>query len=279
MRGFNPTSVGLPKPEASHQNVAHPSGWVSGAKVIMISVSIIGHNEEKNIERCLESVKWADEIIVVDSGSTDKTVEIAVRFGAKVFENQWQGYGAQKNFAIDKASNNWILSIDADEVVTDELKEEIRGIIKNSAGYAAFKIPRMLYFQGRLMKWSGADYQIRLFLKGRAKFDLEPVHEKLLVDGDIGKFKNSIIHYSYENLTDYFNRFNRYTSLDARKRYQKGARFNLWHCILPFHKFISMYFLKLGFLDGRQGLDWAVLCAFYDIVKFMKLRELQNEKK
>ena len=247
----------------------------------MISVVVITRNEERSIQKCLEGVKWADEIIVVDSFSGDRTAEIAGAFGAKVFQKKFEGYGSQKNYAVEKASNEWILSVDADEVVTAGLKDEILETIKNPSKCAAFKIPRKLYFQGRLMKRGGCspDYQMRLFKKGAAKFDLEPVHERLLFDGPTGKLKNSIIHYSYENLTDYFERFNRYTSLDAVKRRQKGARAELWHRVVPFHKFISMYFLKLGFLDGRQGLDWAVLCAFYDIVKFMKLRELEDEKK
>jgi len=247
----------------------------------MISVIIITKNEEKSIQRCLESIKWADEIVIVDSGSKDKTIEIANKYGAKVFEKKFEGYSIQKNFAIEKAAGNWLISIDADEVITTELKEEIQKITENPTKYAAFKIPRRLFFQGRFMKWGGCypNYQVRIFRKDKAKFDIVPVHEKLIVDGDIGKLKGGMTHYSYENLTDYFDRFNRYTSLDARKRYNKGKRFCLWHYLVPLHKFVSMYFFELGFLDGIQGLNWAILCAFYDIVKFMKLKEICDEKK
>ncbi|MBI5573996.1 MAG: glycosyltransferase family 2 protein [Elusimicrobia bacterium] len=247
----------------------------------MISAIIITKNEEYNLPRCLESVKWADEIIVVDSGSTDSTIEIARRFGAKVFENQWQGYGAQKNFAIDKATNDWILSIDADEEVSPELQEEIKKVIQNPGNYAAFKIPRKLIFQGKFLRWGSCypNYQIRLFHKGKAKFNLDFVHEKLVVDGKIGLLKGSLLHYSYKDLSDYFDRFNCYTTLDAQKRFSKGKKFYFWYYIQPLLRFFNMYFLRLGLLDGLQGFIWAVLCSFYNFVKFLKLKELRNEKK
>lgn len=247
----------------------------------MISVIVITKNEEDNLTRCLESVKWADEIIVIDSGSTDKTVEIAKKFGAKVFYNQWKGYSAQKNFAIDKTTYNWILSIDADEVVTPELQEEIKKIIENHSNYTAFKIPRKLFFQGKFLQWGGCypNYQIRLFLKNKARFNADLVHEKLIVDGKIDCLKGSLMHYSYKDLSDYCERFSRYTTLDARKRFNNNKRFYFWYYILPLFKFFSKYFLRIGFLDGEAGLNWAILCSFYDFVKFQKLKELWNEKK
>ncbi|PKM92887.1 MAG: hypothetical protein CVU80_01000 [Elusimicrobia bacterium HGW-Elusimicrobia-4] len=247
----------------------------------MISVIIITKNEEDNLTRCLESVKWADEIIVVDSGSTDATVEIAKKFGAKVFVNDWKGYGAQKNFAIDKATGEWILSIDADEEVSHELREEIKKVIQNTGDYVAFKIPRRLIFQGKFLRCGGCypNYQIRLFRKNKAKFNLDLVHEQLIVGGKIGYINGSLIHYSYKNLSDYFERFNRYSTLDARKRFSNNKKFYFWHYIQPFFKFFSMYFLRLGFLDGSQGLIWAILSSFYTFVKFQKLKELWNEKK
>ncbi|MFH0948844.1 MAG: glycosyltransferase family 2 protein [Elusimicrobiota bacterium] len=247
----------------------------------MISVSIIAYNEEKNIKRCLESVGWADEILMVDSGSTDATVEIAKKFGAKVFVKEWEGYGAQKNFAIDKARNNWILSIDADEEVSPELQKEIKKIIKNPCNYAAFKIPRGLIFQGKFLRWGGCypNYQIRLFHKNKARFNLALVHEKLIVDGKIGFLKGSLIHYSYKDLSDYFERFNRYTTLDAQKRFNNNKKFYFWYYIQSLLKFFYMYFLRLGFLDGLDGLNWAILSSFYTFVKFQKLKEMWDDKK
>jgi len=247
----------------------------------MISAIIITKNEESDIKRCLDSIKWADEIIIVDSVSTDRTVETAKNFGAKVFVKKWEGYGAQKNFAIDKTTNDWILSIDADEEVSPELQKEIKKVIQNPGNYAAFKMPRKLIFQGKFLRWGGCypNYQVRLFRKDKAKFSSDLVHEKLVVDGNIGSLKGSLLHYSYKDLSDYFERFNRYTTLDARKRFNKDKRFYFWYYIQPLFKFFSMYFLRVGFIDGLHGFDWAILCAYYDFVKFQKLKELRNEKK
>lgn len=242
----------------------------------MISAILITKNEENNLARCLENIKWADEIIVVDSGSTDKTAEIAKKFGAKVFENQWSGYGAQKNFAIDKTTNNWVLSIDADEVVTSELQKEIEKIIQIPGEYVAFKMPRKLIFQGKFLRWGGCypNYQVRLFRKSKARFSHDLVHEKLIVDGKIGCLRGSLVHYSYKDLSDYLKRLNLYTTLDAQKRFSSGKKFHSRYYIQPLFKFFSMYFLRLGFLDGLPGLNWAILSSFYDFVKFQKLREL-----
>lgn len=246
-----------------------------------ISVVIITKNEQDNLPYCLENVKWADEIIVVDSGSTDTTVDIAKRFGAKIFEKKWEGYGIQKNFAIDNAENDWVLSIDADEIISPELQNEIKKIIKNDSDCASFKIPRKLIFQGKFLRWGGCypDYQIRLFRKGKAKFNLDLVHEKLVVDDKIGRLKNSIEHHSYKNLSDYFERFNRYTTLNALKRFDNRKRFYLWQYLYAPVKFIKLYFLQLGFLDGIPGLNWALLCSFFDIIKFLKLKELHTSDK
>ena len=250
----------------------------------MSSVIVITKNEEDNLTRCLESVKWADEIIVVDSESIDATVEIAKNFGAKVFVKKWEGYGAQKNFAIDKTTNDWILSIDADEEVSPELHEEIKKIIQNPGNYVAFKTPRKLIFQGKFLRRGGCypNYQIRLFHKDKAKFNLDFVHEKLVVNGRIGLLKGSLLHYSYNDLSDYFDRFNRYTTLDAQKRFSKGKKFYFWYYIQPLLRFFNMYFLRLGFLDGSRGLIWAILSSFYNFAKFQKLKELwegKNEEK
>lgn len=247
----------------------------------MISVIIITKNEERNIAACLESVQWADEIVVVDSGSTDKTAEIARGRGAQVFVNQWPGYGAQKNFAVEHASNEWILSVDADEIVTPELRDEIRAVVKASAGCAAFRIPRQLVFQGRFLRWGGCypNYQLRLFRKGFARYNDALVHEKLIVNGAISRLKGSLLHYSYDDLADYIKRFNLYTSLIAREKFAKNTKFYLWHYFRFPLRFVKTYFIKLGFLDGQAGLDWALLSSFYDLVKYMKLKEQWESNK
>ncbi len=247
----------------------------------MISTVIITKNEENNIRRCLDSVKWSNEVIVVDSGSTDNTVNISEQCGVKVFTNQWRGYGYQKNFAIDKTTNDWILSIDADETVTSELQKEIEMVIQNPGDCVAFKMPRKLIFQGKFLRWGGCypNYQIRLFLKNKARFNFDLIHEKLVVNGKIGCLKGSLLHYSYRDLSDYLQRINLYTTLDAQKRFSRGKKFYFWYYIQPVFRFFSMYFLRLGFLDGLKGLNWAILSSFYNFIKFQKLKELWNGKK
>jgi glycosyltransferase involved in cell wall biosynthesis len=246
----------------------------------MISVIIITKNEEDNITRAIESVKWAGEIIVVDSGSTDRTIELAAKAGAKTYNNKWNGYGKQKNFAAGLASGDWILSLDADEVISSKLADEITSAAKNPGRYTAYRIPRRLVFLDRVMRWGGtrSDCQLRLFRKGSARFTEEPVHEKLVTECAIGILKGYMLHYSYRDLSDYFDRFNRYTQLDARKRFEAGRKFHFWLYFQPGLKFFGMYVLRLGFLDGWRGFLWAALGAFYNFVKFMKLKELWRQK-
>lgn len=239
-----------------------------------ISVVIITQNERDNLPRCLESIKWADEIIVVDSGSTDGTVDIAKNSGAVVFENQWKGYGAQKNLGINKTTGDWVLSIDADEAAVPELQDEIRATAENPCGHDAFRLRRKLMFQGKFLRCSYPGWQIRFFRKGKAKFSDDLVHEKLVVDGNIGSLKNGLLHYSYKNLSKYFERFNLYTSLDAKKRFAANKKFHFRYYAYPLIKFFKLYFLKFCFLDGLQGFNWAILSALYDFIKFQKLKEL-----
>jgi len=179
---------------------------------------------------------------------------------------------------LEKAQGEWILSIDADEVVTVELQKEIKKVIQIAGNSVAFKMPRKLIFQGKFLRWGGCypNYQVRLFRKGKARFSHDLVHEKLIVDGKIGSLKGSLLHYSYKDLSDYFERFNRYTTLDAQKRFKNNKKFYFWYYVQPLFKFFSMYFLRLGFIDGLHGLDWAILCAYYDFVKFQKLKELEK---
>jgi glycosyltransferase involved in cell wall biosynthesis len=269
------------------------SCWQRQEPRVILSVVIITHNEEANIGRTLASVQplVADgkgEVIVVDSGSTDRTVEIAKSFGAKIFIEDWKGYAAQKNSAIDKASGNWVLSLDADEELEHELADEVItiGEARSRGGIASpvgFSIPRKNFFLGRWIKHGGfwPDPKLRLFRKGAAWFEKRLVHEDAkLVDGISGRLKHSLLHYSYPTLTAYIDHMNRYSSLGAEMAAAKGRRgFSLFNIVLrPLATFIYNYFFRLGFLDGREGLLLHLYHAVYVSWKYAKLWELARKK-
>lgn len=244
----------------------------------MLSVIVITYNEEDNIARCLESVKWADEIVVVDDFSEDKTVEICHRYTDKIFQRTWNGYGEQKNFAIEKCQGDWVLSIDADEAVTPQLKEEILKVTNRDPARRenGFYIPFRLYFLGKFLRFGGCrrEEHLRLFRRDRGKFNINVIHEKLLVKGDIGQLAFPINHYSYDSLKEYFSKLNHYTSLAAFSLKGNGKKFRFWHLALPLLVFVKKYFLQLGFFDGWAGLVWAGLSSLYVFVKYLKLWEL-----
>jgi len=246
-----------------------------------ISVVIITYNEQDNIKRCLESVRWADEIIVIDSGSYDKTLDIVRKYTNKIYIHKWKGYSKEKNFGILKAKNDWILSIDSDEVVSDELKDEIIKSIKNTK-FDGFFIPRKVYFLDKWIKHCGwyPDFQLRLFKKSKGRFDESKlVHEGVKLNGKIGYLKNSLLHFPYKDLNQYFQRFNKYTTLAANELFKKNKRVIFVNLILnPIFTFFKMYFLKLGFLDGFAGFVVCFLSSFYNFVKYSKLWELTRKK-
>jgi len=269
---------------------------------VILSVVIITHNEEVNIGRTLASVQplVADgkgEIIVVDSGSTDGTVKIAKSFGAKVFVEEWKGYAAQKNSAIDKATGDWILSLDADEELSAELSPDAvgfsipefleavdrgRGKTENWKPFPShlnsFRFHRRNYFLGRWIRHGGfwPDPKLRLFKRGTGRFEERSVHESLRVEGITFPIWPDIIHHSYPTLADYIDHMNRYSSLGAEMAVAKGQRgFSLFNIILrPFATFIYNYFFRLGFLDGREGLLLHLYHAVYVSWKYAKAWEL-----
>lgn len=241
-----------------------------------ISAVIITLNEEKNLERCLNSLIWAEEIVVVDSHSSDKTKEIAKNFTDKIWEVDWQGFGHTKELARQKASQAWVLSIDADEEVTVKLKEEILQAVQNNS-YSGYFVPRRSLFLGKWIKHSGwyPDYVLRLFRKESGQFDKALVHEQVQVNGELGYLKNPLQHYTYPHLEHYFKKLRRYTTLASQELYQKRVRVYPWDLIFrPPATFFKMYLLKLGFLDGWQGLVLAVLSAYQVLVKYLKLTAL-----
>jgi len=253
-----------------------------------LSVVIITRNEESNIGRTLASVTWADERIVVDSGSTDRTLEIAREQGAKVFQEPWKGYAQQKNSAIAKASGDWLLSIDADEEVSSELGESIRQVIGNpTPSIAGYFIARRNLFLGRWIRHGGfyPDRKLRLFRRGKGEFVERVVHETLRVDGATAELTGDLIHHAYPTLTGYLETMNRYSSLGAEVAVQKGQVSQslpsfLWNIrVRPTVNFIWNYVFRAGFLDGREGFLLHLYHHGYVSWKYAKAWEAKREKR
>lgn len=246
----------------------------------MLSVIIITKNEENNIKQCLASVAWADEIIVVDNNSTDKTVELCQLYTDKVtITKDWPGFGRQKNRALEQATGEWVLSLDADERVTDALYEEIKQLIKHSE-YAAFRIPRLSRYCGRWIKHSGwsPDYVLRLFRRNQARFSEDIIHEKVeLLEGKLGTLKMPLKHYTFNSLEEVLDKTNSYSTANALKSYQQGKKSSLRKAIIHgLWAFIRTYILRAGFLDGREGFILAISNAegtYYRYIKLMYLYE------
>jgi (heptosyl)LPS beta-1,4-glucosyltransferase len=245
----------------------------------MLSVTIITLNEEQNLRRCLESVAFADEIIVVDSESQDRTVSIAREFTDKIFLEPWQGFARQKNLAQDRARGPWILNIDADERVTPELKEAILSVIQKRPPYAGFKIPRKNFFCGQWIRHGGwyPNHQLRLYLKESGSFAQREVHEQVVVNGQVGVLKAPLEHYTYNSISDYLKRMDRYSDLSAKQYLLEGKKVS-WLEILfrTKYTFFKMWVLQRGFLDGANGLILAVLYSYYTFVKYVKLKEMST---
>ena len=243
-----------------------------------LSVAVITYNEEANIGRLLESTRQADEHIVLDCGSTDRTLEIARAFGAKTFTEKWKGYSAQKNSAIEKTAGDWVLSLDADEAVEPELMEEIRHVIGHNPAVNGYYIPRKNYFLGRWICHGGfyPDRKLRLFRRGLGRFGERPVHEVVQVVGPTGMLKHALVHNAYPTLEGYIGHMNRYSSLGAQHALTQGHRgFSVANIVLrPLATFVYNYIFRLGFLDGREGLLLHLYHAVYVSWKYAKAWEL-----
>ena len=239
-----------------------------------ISVTIITLNEESNIRRCLESVSWADDIIVVDSGSTDKTVEICREFDCRTLNTAWMGFGRTKQFAVQQAAYDWIFSIDADEEMTPELRDEIRTVLSQDSTYSGYRVPRRSTYLDRIILHSGwqRDRPLRLFNRQFAAFNEKEVHESVLVDGRTETLKNYLLHYPYPDIATHIAKMNHYTDLSAEKLSADGRTCSLLEARLRgFLKFIKMYLLHGGFLDGKAGYVLAKNSAFGVYLKYLKL--------
>jgi len=246
-----------------------------------LSVVVITRNEEANLARLLESVRGADERIVLDSGSTDRTCEVAREFGARVHQEEWKGYSAQKNSAIAKATGDWILALDADEAVEPELMEEIRSVLERDPPANGYRIPFKHYFLGRWMRHGGfyPDRKLRLFRRGSGHFGERPVHESVQVAGAVGRLQHAIRHYGYPTLEAYIQSMNRYSSLGAEIVVAKGRRgFSFAHVVLnPVATFLYNYVLRLRFLDGREGLLLHLYHSAYVSWRYAKAWERSHQ--
>jgi glycosyltransferase involved in cell wall biosynthesis len=244
-----------------------------------LSVAMIAMNEEANLPRTLESVKWADEIVVVDSGSKDRTIAIAESFGARTSYHAFGGHGEQKNVALDLCTMDWVLLLDADEVLTPELQQEIRQTLAGEPQFGAYWIPRLNLIMGRWMRHGGfyPDHKLRLFTRGVARLS-EGVgpHSTPQFAGPKGKLKHDMLHYAYPDLTVYLEHMNRYSSeiaglLAAKGRTSRGLGSFVWNAVLnPAATFVYNYFFRLGLLDGREGLLLHLNHSVYIHWKFIK---------
>jgi glycosyltransferase involved in cell wall biosynthesis len=250
-----------------------------------LSVVIIAYNEEQVIRRCLDSVKEiAGEIIVVDSESTDSTATICRDYGCRVFQRKFDGYGSQKQFGVEQATNDWILSVDADEIVSDELKTELRLLLNKEQmpdtaslpDKQGYRIPFSFYYMGKILKHAGVgkEYHLRLFNRKYGRFNSNMVHEGIELNGTTGTLKNTIIHHSYRDLFHQIAKANQYTSQAAEEYVKEGKSFSgLWVAFkFPVNFFIH-YILHGGFLDGYPGFMWSFFAAFYGSVKIAKTIE------
>jgi glycosyltransferase involved in cell wall biosynthesis len=244
-----------------------------------VSVTVITLNEARNIDACLASVAWADEVIVVDSGSTDGTPDLARAKGAKVIVRDWPGYSAQKNFAAEQASHDWILSLDADERVTPELADEVRRTLAAGPAAAGYQLPRVTFHLGRWIRTTDwyPDYQLRLYHRRRATWPSRMVHESVTADGRVERFSGELQHLAYRDLSHHFETMERYTTLAAEEMRAAGRSSSILHLMVhPAAAFLRNYILKRGFMDGAAGFVISAMNSYYVFLKFAKLWALER---
>jgi len=246
---------------------------------VKLSVTVITWNEAADLDAALASAAWADEIVVVDSQSTDETAAIARRHTDRVVVREWQGYVDQKNYAASIARNDWILSLDADERVTPELAGEIKGLMTGSPRAAGFRIPRVTWHLGRWIRTTDwyPDYQLRLYDRRAARWTGKYVHEAVTVRGETDQLRGELQHYAYRDIADHLETIDRYTTLSARQMHEEGRRAGFFDlAIHPPFAFLRNYILRGGIRDGAVGFTISRLNAYYVFLKFAKLRELQD---
>ena len=242
-----------------------------------LTVTIITRNESANLADALESVRWADEVVVVDAESTDDTVTLARRVTDRVIVRPWPGYVAQKNFAAEQARHDWILSLDADERVSPDLAGEIRSRLATDPGEAGFRVPRVSHYLGRWLRSTDwyPDYQLRLYDRRRARWEGQHVHESVKADGPVGTLRGDLLHHPYRDISHHLQTIDRYTTLAARQAAERGRRASALDVLVrPPIAFLRNYVLRRGFRDGAPGLVVSLLNSHYVLLKFAKLWEL-----
>lgn len=247
-----------------------------------ISATIITFNEERNIARVIESLRCCDEILVLDSGSNDRTVEIANKLGAKVVEASWHGYSAQKNIAAELAAHDWILSLDADESLSEALEAELWQIKKTGPKYDGYTMPRLAQYLGRWILHSGwyPDRKVRLFNRTKARWTGTFVHESVAVGGRVGHLKSNLLHFTCNSLSEHLRSMDNYTTLAAQELAAREKPVTLARLLLyPPWTFIQTYLFRRGFLDGVEGLSIAYMAALYNFVKYFKALTMSPGRK
>jgi glycosyltransferase involved in cell wall biosynthesis len=243
-----------------------------------LTVIVPTFNEEDNIRECLESVQWADDIFVVDSFSTDRTLEIAREFTDHVVQHEYVNSATQKNWAIPQVESDWVMVVDADERVTPALRARIQGVLENGADVEGFQIRRTTTYFGRVIRHCGwhKDYLVRLWRNGKGRYEDLEVHADVLVDGKVGRIEEPLMHHTYRSMADYMERFDRYTTWSANDLYNRGKSASWSDLTLrPLWRFFRMYILRRGFLDGKHGF---VLCAFAASSVFAKYAKLWERR-
>lgn len=246
-----------------------------------ISVFIITYNEEKIIEQCLKKLFWADEIIIVDSKSTDNTLAICEKYGAKVFLKDFENYGNQKQFALNKTNNNWVLSLDADEILSDELCQEIQSLDLYKNDFQGYFIPRTHVFLNKIFH-SGSEnkkYILRFFNKNKGSFIENIVHETIVVNGKLGKLNNEMLHFTDFDIGNAVQKQTKYSLLGGEFLFGKNKKATIFKVVVKFpYEFIRVYFFQRNFLNGYEGFLWSMLASYSSFIKYAKLFELNYNK-
>lgn len=247
-----------------------------------ISACVITFNEERKLPRCLDSLRWCDEIVVLDSFSTDRTLEIARKYTDNIVQQAWLGYVGQRNRIRELAQYPWLLFLDADEEVSEGLREEILELFnRGTHPYVGFEFPRQVYYLSRWIRYGEwyPDIKLRLFNKAYGRTEGEEPHDKVVVSGPVCRLRNPIWHYTYDGIDDHLRTLNRFSSISARQKFVAGARFRWWDLITrPLFRFFKGYLMRGGFLDGAHGLVIAIISSFGTAMKYAKLWELHRRK-
>jgi glycosyltransferase involved in cell wall biosynthesis len=248
----------------------------------LISINIICRNEEKNLDDCLKSVLWADEIIVIDGESSDNTVEIAKKYTEKVYINKWEGFAKQRSFALSKSTKDWVLVLDADERCSPGLKDEILSVLNSdSTEFKGFKLPRKNFFLGKWIKHGGwyPGYQYRFFNRKCTTVTDRLVHEGYVIDGEIGTMKNDILHYTVQSVSEFMNKINAYSTLQAQEKSKRRIVKFKDVLLRPIAAFFLQFFIRGSYRDGIYGLMVTSFDVITNMLTYMKIWELQNKEK